>query len=75
MTATLQRVPRPETSRPIALDVARSEWTKLRSVRSTYWTFATAIAAMIGLGALFAFVFAGHYSGLSAVEKGTFPRR
>jgi hypothetical protein len=72
MTATLTHVPRPETTRPVALDVARSEWTKLRTVRSTYWTFTAAIASMIGLGAIFALVFANQYSGLTAAEKAVF---
>jgi hypothetical protein len=73
MTATtLPQVHRPETSRPITLDVARSEWTKLRSVRSTYWTFAAAIVSMVGIGAIFALIFANNYSGMSAAEKAIF---
>ena len=32
-------------------DVLRSEWTKLRSVRSTYWSIFAAIVVGIGLGA------------------------
>ena len=73
MTVTaLPHLPRPVTTRPLALDVARSEWTKLRSVRSTYWTFAAAIASMMGIGAIFALIFANQYSGLSVAEKATF---
>jgi ABC-2 type transport system permease protein len=73
MTATtLPQVHRPETTRPITLDVARSEWTKLRSVRSTYWTFAAAIVSMVGIGAIFALIFANNYSGMSAAEKAIF---
>jgi len=30
----------------------RSEWAKLRTVRSTYWSLLVAVAAMIGLGAI-----------------------
>ncbi|GII93620.1 ABC transporter permease subunit [Sinosporangium siamense] len=33
------------------IDVMRSEWTKLRSVRSTMWTFGVGVLAMIGFGA------------------------
>jgi len=33
------------------LNLARSEWTKLKSVRSTYWTALVAVLAMIALGA------------------------
>jgi len=34
--------------------VIASEWTKLRSLRSTWWTLLIAVVAMIGLSALFA---------------------
>lgn len=68
----LPRLARPDTTRPVAVDVVRSEWTKLRTVRSTYWTFAATIGAMLGLGALLAFVFANRYSGMSVIEKATF---
>jgi ABC-2 type transport system permease protein len=37
-----------------ARDVLTSEWTKLRSVRSTYWTLLVAVATPIGLSALVA---------------------
>jgi ABC-2 type transport system permease protein len=33
-------------------DLLRSEWAKLRSVRSTYWSLAIAVVAMIGYGAI-----------------------
>lgn len=34
--------------------VARSEWTKIRSLRSTFWTFLVTAVLTIGLGSLFA---------------------
>jgi len=37
----------------IFIDVVRSEWIKLRSLRSTYWSLVVAAVAMVGLGALF----------------------
>ena len=37
--------------------VARSEWTKIRSLRSTFWTFAVTAGLTIGLGSLFAMGF------------------
>jgi hypothetical protein len=37
-----------------ARDVLTSEWTKLRSTRSTYWTLLVAVATPIGLSALVA---------------------
>ena len=43
----------PDASRPLLLDVVRSEWTKLWSVRSTYWTLLGTAAAMVSLAAVF----------------------
>ena len=40
--------------RPGIVGVARSEWTKIRSLRSTWWTFAVTAVLTIGLGSLFA---------------------
>ncbi|WP_052423529.1 ABC transporter permease subunit [Nonomuraea candida] len=34
------------------IDILRSEWTKIRSVRSTVWTLAVTAALMVGLSAL-----------------------
>ncbi len=42
-------------------DVVRSEWTKFRSVRSTYWTFLVAVVLGIGLAALVSGISANHY--------------
>jgi ABC-2 type transport system permease protein len=53
-------------------DVARSEWTKLRSVRSTYWTVLTAIALAIGLSAAISAGNAHDYKNLSLQDKLTF---
>ncbi|MGW2154719.1 ABC transporter permease subunit [Nonomuraea sp. NPDC001699] len=36
-------------------DILRSEWTKIRSVRSTVWTLAVTALLMIGLGGLISF--------------------
>jgi ABC-type transport system involved in multi-copper enzyme maturation permease subunit len=44
------------------LDVVRSEWTKLRSVRSTYWALIVAAALGVGLGALISAISANHYA-------------
>lgn len=41
--------------RPGLTGVFRSEWTKLRSLRSTSWTLAVTSVITIGLGALFSF--------------------
>jgi ABC-2 type transport system permease protein len=50
------------------LDVLRSEFLKLRSVRSTFWTLSVAVVSNVGLGALTAAVLAGR---LSEPEKAT----
>lgn len=42
-------------------DAVRSEWTKFRSVRSTYWTFLVAAILGIGLSALICAISASHY--------------
>ncbi|HEX3906637.1 MAG TPA: ABC transporter permease subunit [Mycobacteriales bacterium] len=36
----------------VLLDVMHSEWTKLRTVRSTYWSAIAAVVISVGLGAL-----------------------
>ena len=40
-------------SRPLLLDVVRCEWTKLWSVRSTYWALLATAAALVSLAAVF----------------------
>src|SRR3954468_24044914 len=40
--------------RPLLADLVRSEWTKLWSVRSTYWALLAIAAALISLAAAFA---------------------
>ena len=57
MTTILTR-PLDATARPgkvTLLRVLRSEWIKLRTVRSTSVTLLIAVAAMVGLGMLFHF--------------------
>lgn len=44
------------------LDAAHSEWTKLRSVRSTYWALIVAAFLGIGIGALISGISAHHYA-------------
>jgi ABC-2 type transport system permease protein len=79
MTATTVSIGRTTPSvepgvatRSIVPDVLRSEWTKLRSVRSTYWTLLVAAASTIGLSALLCSVYINRYDGLSALDKATF---
>ena len=63
MTATEIPAGRP-ASTPVpslavrARDVLASEWTKFRSVRSTYWTLLVALVTPVGISVLVAFAFA-----------------
>lgn len=54
-------------------DVVRSEWTKFRSVRSTYWTFLVGAVLGIGLAALVAGISANHYQTDPTVRFGWNP--
>ncbi|MEV0830696.1 ABC transporter permease subunit [Nonomuraea rubra] len=53
------------------IDILRSEWTKIRSVRSTVWTLAATVGLMVGLSALLSFsvknVADGPVPGLQAI--------
>jgi ABC-2 type transport system permease protein len=49
--------------------VARSEWTKLRSVRSTRWSLVIAVLLTIGLPCLFATVTASHWNSMGPQEQ------
>jgi hypothetical protein len=55
------------------MDSVRSEWTKFRSVRSTYWTFVVAAVLGIGLSALICAVSASHYHTDPSVHIGWNP--
>lgn len=52
--------------------VLRSEWTKLRSLRSTYLTLTIAMALTVGLGALFSFGTQSRWARMSALQKAAF---
>jgi len=64
---------RPDRSRSLAADVARSEWTKLRSVRSTYWTLLVAAAGMVAFGALLCASYVRSYTDHAADPAGFDP--
>jgi len=49
----------------------RSEFTKIRSVRSTYWTLVALVVGCVGIGALFSW---GQTQRLLSFEHGTAPR-
>jgi ABC-type transport system involved in multi-copper enzyme maturation permease subunit len=74
-TLTVELLPA-ATARPtraaVFAGVLSSEWTKLRTVRSTYWTLFAAVAGMIGLSALICAIFVNKYPGMSAGDRARF---
>jgi ABC-2 type transport system permease protein len=42
------------------VDLVRSEWIKVRTLRSSYWPLLTAVIAMAGFGGLLAAAYARH---------------
>jgi ABC-2 type transport system permease protein len=60
------------TGRVTQARVMLSEWTKLRSLRSTRWSLLAALAMTIGIAALACAVVANHYSSMDAREKHNF---
>lgn len=63
--AARQRLLPPETGRAGFADALRSEFTKIRSTRSTYWTLFALIVVCIGVGALASAGTASHPNGIS----------
>ena len=55
-----------------ALNVLRSEWTKIRSVRSTYWTLISAAVLTVGLSAIVCAVYVAQFSQLKPADLRTF---
>jgi ABC-2 type transport system permease protein len=68
-TPRLAPVPR---GRVTQARVALSEWTKLRSVRSTRWALLTAVLATIGIAALACAIAAHHYAQMSPRDRADF---
>ena len=64
---TLPRLP--HTGRVTQVRVAVSEWTKLRSLRSTRWSLLAAILLTIGFPVLFAAVTSSHWGSMSPHER------
>jgi ABC-2 type transport system permease protein len=53
-------------------DVLRSEWTRLRTVRSTYWTLLGAAVFIVGLAAIVCSVEVAQFDKLTARDKAAF---
>jgi len=64
--AARQRLLPPEAGRAGFVDALRSEFTKIRSTRSTYWTLLALIVVCIGIGALACAGTASHPQGIIA---------
>ena len=50
----------------------RSELTKIRSVRSTYWTMIVLFVVTVGIGALVTWLSGSHYNQMSLSQRATF---
>jgi len=67
---TVTRIPRPGGR--VLPAVIRSEWTKIRSVRSTVWSLFATFGITVGLGALFCFAYVRRYDHLNIRQRLTF---
>jgi ABC-2 type transport system permease protein len=63
---------RPGGLRPIFLDIARPEWVKLHTVRSTYWTLPVMAVSMVGVGALRTAACLRHYASSGPAARAAF---
>jgi ABC-2 type transport system permease protein len=63
--AARQRLLPPETGRAGFGDALRSEFTKIKSTRSTYWTLLALVVVCVGIGALACAGTASHPQGVS----------
>jgi ABC-2 type transport system permease protein len=63
---------KPHVTQRLFGDVMRSEWTRLRTVRSTYWTLFSAAVAMVGLAAIVCLVEVAQFDKLTARDKAAF---
>lgn len=56
----------------VLLAAVRSEWTKMRSVRSTIWTLLSAVALAVGFGSLVTVTQVNDWDALSPAERARF---
>ena len=69
-TPVTPRLPAQEVgSGTVLLDVMRSEWTKIRTVRSTFWTLLAAVVAMVGIAVIASEVVVHQWAAMSADDK------
>ena len=67
----LSTVP-PAKGRANLAGTLRSEFTKIRSVRSTYWTMIVLFIVAVGIGALVTYLTASHWNQASLSQRATF---
>ena len=67
-TLTATALP-PATGRSGFGGAVRSEWTKIRSVRSTVWTLILFVVITLGLGALFTWLTVANWNGQNAADR------
>src|SRR5262252_6256044 len=63
---------RPSPHGAVLPAVVHTEWTKLRSVRSTVWSLVATIGITVGLGMLFCFAYTRRFDRLGLRERLTF---
>jgi hypothetical protein len=69
-TTTISSLPRlPHTGKVTQARIVLSEWTKLRSVRSTRWSLLAAVVFTIGLPTVFATVTSSHWGSMGPHEQ------
>jgi hypothetical protein len=71
-TATANQTESVRAGRYRAAGVLRSEWTKIRSVRSSTWTIAALVGLTVLIGALICVSEASNWTSLSPVERAGF---
>ena len=73
MTATAVPQSAPGAARswrpPTIVDTLRAEWTKFRTVRSSFWSLLVATVLVVGLGALISLAASHHYSQRSLSDQ------
>ena len=70
-SATLTEAP-PRRDGRGPLDTIRSEWTKLRTVRTTWYCLLVVLAGSIAVGSLVSAAFVSNWAKMSATERATF---